>query len=111
MFNRCRGTKASSLTEYAIVLGIILTVLITMGTYIKRGTQGKIKDMTDYFISNEQVSDDSPGVNRIGDTTSTYDPTGYIKYGTLVGDSSIIYSHDTAKINVVSNIEDRGTNP
>jgi Flp pilus assembly pilin Flp len=56
-FRRCAGF---TFIEYAVVLGIAAAVLAGMNTYIKRGIQGKLKDMTDHFISNEQVAEVDP---------------------------------------------------
>lgn len=60
-----------ALIEYAIVLGIAGTVLIGMNTYIKRGLQGRLKDMTDYFISNEQVDEIDPVQSGSGAVSNT----------------------------------------
>jgi hypothetical protein len=55
--------KGNALMDYLILLGIILAVLIVMNVYIKRGVQAKVKDMTDNFISSEQLADaNSPSV-------------------------------------------------
>lgn len=40
--------EAQSLTEYSICLAIVLIALITMNFYVKRGLQGRYKDLTDY---------------------------------------------------------------
>jgi len=39
--------KAQSLTEYGILIGIVTAALIAMQVYIKRGIQGRIKDLAD----------------------------------------------------------------
>lgn len=49
--------RASSFMEYAIVLGVISAVLVGMNTYVKRGMQGRLKEMTDYFISSQQLTE------------------------------------------------------
>ncbi|MCM8782804.1 MAG: hypothetical protein NC909_00180 [Candidatus Omnitrophica bacterium] len=41
--------RAQTLTEYAILLGIIATAIIAMQVYVKRGLQGRVKDGTDYL--------------------------------------------------------------
>lgn len=52
MFLRKNKHKCgSAFMEYAIILGVASLVLVTMNIYTKRGVQGKIKDMSDYFIS------------------------------------------------------------
>jgi hypothetical protein len=40
--------------EYAIILSLVIAVFYAMNIYFKRGIQGKIKDMADGYISNEQ---------------------------------------------------------
>lgn len=40
--------KAQSLTEYSICLATVLLLLVTINVYIKRGLQGRYKDVTDY---------------------------------------------------------------
>lgn len=42
--------RAGIFVEYAIILGVVALALVTMNIYIKRGVQGKVKGMTDYFI-------------------------------------------------------------
>lgn len=61
-FRRVKSNRfGSSFMEYAIVLGLISLVLTGMNIYIKRGIQGKVKDMTDYFFkSKEQAADPYP---------------------------------------------------
>jgi hypothetical protein len=47
--------------EYAVVLSLVATVFMNMNTYIKRGIQGRLKDMSDNFISAQQVSEINTG--------------------------------------------------
>lgn len=42
--------KASSVLEYAIALGIVSMTLTAMSTYLKRGIQARVKDMTTGLI-------------------------------------------------------------
>jgi hypothetical protein len=76
-FNRAAG----SFMEYMIVFGIISAVLWGMNVYVKRGVQGKVKDLTDVFIGKGQETDISPtaittsGPVSIGEPTSVYDST------------------------------------
>ncbi|MFA5356894.1 MAG: hypothetical protein WC301_05790 [Candidatus Omnitrophota bacterium] len=39
--------KAQSVSEYSIFLSIILVALVVMNIYVKRGLQGRYKDMVD----------------------------------------------------------------
>ena len=46
--------KGQSLTEVALILGVVGLVFIGMEIYAKRGLQGKIKDLSDNMIGTEQ---------------------------------------------------------
>jgi hypothetical protein len=61
--------------EYMIILGIISTVLWGMNIYVKRGVQGKVKDLTDSFIGKEQETDISPTAVTTSSAKSDYDST------------------------------------
>lgn len=75
--------RASIFMEYAILLGVVSAVLVGMNTYIKRGTQARLKDMTDYFISSEQVSELNPTDSEANTIASAnMDEKGYIGGGT-----------------------------
>ena len=39
--------KGQSMAEYAIVLTVVVTAIVAMQIYVKRGLQGKVKDVTD----------------------------------------------------------------
>lgn len=41
-----RKRKAQSLAEYAIVISIVSAALVGMSFYLKRGIQGRIRDLT-----------------------------------------------------------------
>ncbi|MFA6358482.1 MAG: hypothetical protein WCY09_07495 [Candidatus Omnitrophota bacterium] len=43
-------SKGQSLVQIAILLGLVSMALIVMQTYVKRGIQGKVKDLTDYIL-------------------------------------------------------------
>lgn len=75
--------RGNTIIEYAIIIGLIVAALTAMNTFMKRGLQGKIKDMTDYYISNQQVEEMDPTiVERISQkdtlSNSTADTTGLI---------------------------------
>lgn len=46
-----RKTKAQSVTEYAILLGVAIAVFAGMQLYVKRGLNAKIKQTTDTMTS------------------------------------------------------------
>jgi hypothetical protein len=56
-----RKLTASLITEYAVILSIAFMAIIAMNTYMKRGLQGRIKEMSDNFISPQQVADINTG--------------------------------------------------
>lgn len=62
--------SGSGFMEYIIIIGVISAGLIAMNAYIKRGMQARLKEMTDFFISNEQLAEITP-VNSAVNTTVT----------------------------------------
>ena len=40
-----KKNRAQSLSEYAVVLGLVSVALVSMQVYIKRGMQGRLRDM------------------------------------------------------------------
>ncbi|MCX5698283.1 MAG: hypothetical protein NTX01_01090 [Candidatus Omnitrophica bacterium] len=40
-------TKAQSTLEYVILIGFVIAALIAMGVYMKRGTEGKLRESAD----------------------------------------------------------------
>ncbi len=66
MFGRAKG---QSTLEYVILIGFIVSALIAMGVYMKRGVQGKLRESTDqvgeqYSVKNV-TSDYSMDTNTI----------------------------------------------
>ncbi len=59
-FIKFHKRTGDSLAEYALILGVVTLAFIGMNTYIKRGFQGRMKDMSDKFISNQQVQEMDP---------------------------------------------------
>jgi len=55
-----KDRTASSFMEYVIILGVASALLIGMNTYLKRGLQNRLKEMTDYFISPTQLVEINP---------------------------------------------------
>ena len=49
--------RGQNLVELALLIGIVGLVFIGMGAYIKRGVQGKVKDWTNYVVSDQQAPD------------------------------------------------------
>lgn len=96
---------AASFLEYAIILGVVSVVLIGMNTYIKRGIQGRLKEMTDYFISDQQVVEVNPtattnsSVDRLADAT--------VNGKTLIGGGTSSYLLETTDISATIRVEDK----
>jgi hypothetical protein len=59
---------ANIFTEYVVVFGIVSLALVAMNIYIKRGIQGRIKEMSDYFIAPE--ADHTEAINPTANTDS-----------------------------------------
>lgn len=51
-----RFFPGQGIAEYAIIISLISAALISMNIYFKRSLQGRLKDMADNLISNEQNS-------------------------------------------------------
>ena len=62
--------KAQSFVEYALLLSLVLAALGAMNIYAKRSIQAKVKDMTDFFISPEQVADTYEDITYTSTTDS-----------------------------------------
>jgi len=43
----CAKLKGQSTLEYVILLGFVIAALIAMGVYMKRGTQGQLREAAD----------------------------------------------------------------
>lgn len=65
----CKRTKGQSTLEYVILTGFVVAALIAMGTYMKRGVQGKLRESTD------QVGEQY----EAGKTTSEYRTTTHLR--------------------------------
>jgi len=47
MANPTRTSRGQSTAEYVILVSIVIASAVAMQTYVKRGLQGKVKDVTD----------------------------------------------------------------
>lgn len=43
--------KAQSIAEYALLLAVVVSALITMQVYVKRGLQGRLRDASDFVVN------------------------------------------------------------
>lgn len=96
---------AAGFLEYTIILGVVSVVLIGMNTYIKRGIQGRLQEMTDYFISNEQVVEINPTATTNSTTNRISDAT--VDGKTLIGGGTSSYLSETIDISASIRVEDK----
>lgn len=43
--------KAQSITEYALLLAVVVSAFLAMQVYLKRGLQGRLRDSSDFVIA------------------------------------------------------------
>jgi hypothetical protein len=67
-----KNRAANAILEYALTLTIVSLVFAGMHVYLKRGMQAKLKGMTDYFISDEQLVELDPTTSSQNRQTDTY---------------------------------------
>jgi len=58
-----RNRKAQSMLEYAILLGVVISAILLMQAFVKRGVSGQLKDAADkmgdqYSATNTTISQD-----------------------------------------------------
>jgi hypothetical protein len=74
--------KGQNLTEVMLIIGVLGLALIGMQVYVKRGLQGKMKDLTDKIISDKQEpypQDTSGLTTNIATTTLSSDSSTIAK--------------------------------
>jgi len=59
------GKRAQTTAEYAILIALVVAAVTAMQIYVKRGMQGKVKDVVDGMGS---------GMGYAGAATSQYEP-------------------------------------
>lgn len=104
--------RASALMEYAIILGVVGAALITMNIYIKRGVQGRVKDMADYFINDgqeAQVVEIDPEVETTSESSVVSDST--LTDNTSLGGGKQLALLDNTSIEASSVTRDVGRSP
>ena len=69
-----RYRKAEALFHYAILITIVALALAAMHTYLRRGIQAKVKDLTDHIICERQLAslNDPVTEKSTKDTNSIY---------------------------------------
>ncbi len=46
-----QGSRGQATAEYAIMIGVVVAAVVGMQLYLKRGLNGKVKDLTDHVGS------------------------------------------------------------
>jgi hypothetical protein len=89
--------KANAVIEYALIIGIAILAFSVMNIYIKRGLQGKVKDMTDFFIGGGkplQANEANVGAVTTSEATTTSD-SSFVSKDSLAGVREIEISEKT----------------
>jgi Flp pilus assembly pilin Flp len=96
--------KADAIIEYAVIIGLVSLAFFAMNTYVKRGLQGRVKDMADSFIGGSQAGTSYSRATSTSQSTRVMDSTLTAKG--LVGGSKSIELSETANIAATSRTED-----
>ena len=96
-----KDRTASSFMEYVIILGVASALLIGMNTYLKRGLQNRLKEMTDYFISPTQLVEINPTFSQ---TETLSEAT--INNQDFIGGGTREARFETRNIQAKSSVED-----
>ena len=65
--------RGQSTAEYAILIGVVIGALVAMQTYVKRGQQGRLKAVVDFYTAGNEGTTDGAGVS-ITRTLGQYEP-------------------------------------
>ena len=66
---KAQSTKAQSTVEYAIIIAVVISALLAMQFWMRRGVMGKLRDSTD------QIGDQFSPNLATHDLTKTYNST------------------------------------
>jgi Flp pilus assembly pilin Flp len=100
--------KGQSLTEAALIIGIVGLVLIGMQAYLTRGIQSKLKGLTDNMVGTEQSvyqQDDSGYEINTSSSRTTQDSVAVSRQDK--GGGRIYTTEETVFIASESNTEDQ----
>lgn len=78
------ASKGQNLAEVVIIFTVISLALVAMQPYVKRGIQGKVKDLTDWIIDSKQLASTSDSESSNSSTNTTNVTTIETKTGGLV---------------------------
>jgi hypothetical protein len=84
--------RAQSITECAIVVGVMAAAFLAIQVYIKRGVQGKVKDMTDAMLPPGTVANDVRQLSQINPLIPMLNP-GTSQSGYSRGSSTRSIAH------------------
>lgn len=71
MFAKLRKSKAQTTAEYAILIALVVGAAMAMQIYVKRGLQGRVKDVVDHTGSGGEVG--APG-DQLTFSSGQYEP-------------------------------------
>lgn len=95
-------SKAQSLVEVVVIIGIAALVFIAMQVYIQRGIQGKTKFLTDQIIGSQQraytaeTATSNSSTSIIG-ATNVLTGQGGSSSKSIIGETVISTSHSWSK--------------
>lgn len=85
MLRLSNNNKAQArMTEYAVLIAMVMAVIVTMTVYFKRGLQARIHDARDYML--EEIHSETRG--------SGFDGNLYVGYEPYYGNTSAIVARD-----------------
>lgn len=90
-----RTKKAQSLIELAILLALVATALISMQVYIKRGMQGRLKDLADQISSRQYESADTTSSTSITRKVSGFEREHRGTYSRTSSETTTTSSEET----------------
>ena len=97
-YRKGRFNKAQNFTELALIIGVVGIIFIGMEVYVRRGVNGKIKDLTDAIIGTEQAaySVDTSGL-EINTSESDFKLGSNMIESTVVGGAGSIKGTETSR--------------
>lgn len=95
-----KNRKANVFAEYIIIFGVVAMLFVAMNTYVKRSYQGRLKDMTDYFVGTEQAVTQDSEMHTKGETK--IEQEGQVVKRGLGEGRTIMDVADNTKTNIMS---------
>jgi hypothetical protein len=78
-----RRSRAQSLSEYAIIIGLVSLALVSMTVYMKRGLQGHLRDMANQISPRQYESNSTEShynTTKTSQVVEVQDRTGFTRY-------------------------------